>query len=460
MAKIMNHLAEKKNRIVFATKVVLMVYAMLISIPAVHHYLYFTKKLVCAWTLLLAAYLLLTDRPHYRKKEYWAMALFSLSYGVTILLHINTYLINEVLIWGYLVSTYFMMTYCDKELSSEQVYKEYRTMAAAVVVVSFVFALINLGIYFAVYPGTAHMKTGSFFYGINGGQLGGIYNPNTGGCISYISIIFSLFLLPSVRKSKAFLIINMFVQLWSLSLVQSRGTWICILAFFVLYFLFVWDRPSLKRGKRIACKLGLMVACIVLVTGASKLIRTGSIAVAEQLQINEIIDSHDNHVPIPSERDMHNSTNSNFTTGRAELWAVGLEKVAESPVFGIGYRNIDDAIKSELSAHDYNNSAAGGLHNVYLTVLVSSGVAGFTCFAVLILFLLWKILKIYRSRTAPVYIKYLATCLLVWLVGDLVESRIILSLSFMSVCFWITAGYILNYSEECEKIDQCDHSGL
>ena len=450
MAKITKNLAEKKDSIVFATKIVLIVYAMLISIPLLHHYLYWGKKLVCAWTLLLAVYLVLTDTAHYRRKEYLAMLLFSVSYGVTILLHINDHLINEVLIWGYLVSTYFMMTYCDRKLSAEQLHKEYRILAYTVVIVSFVFALINLGIYFAVYPGTAHMRIGSYFYGISGGQLGGIYNPNTGGTMNYISIVFALFLLTQAKKDKIFLIINMLVQFWCLSLVQSRGTWICILAFFVLYFLFVWDKPSLGRAKKIASKLCLMVVCIVLLTSASKLTRMGTIHVAETLQCNSSIDVDDDHKDIPNERDMNSVGDSNFTTGRAQLWGIGLQELRKSPVFGIGYRNIDDAIKEGVSTHDYNNSAAGGLHNVYITVLVSSGIVGFAFFAILILFLLWRILKIYCSKTAPQYVKFLATCILVWLVGDLVESRIILSLSFMSVCFWITAGYILNFSEECE----------
>ncbi len=460
MSKITESLSGKKNSIVFATKMMLLVYAMLISIPMLHDRLYFSKKLVCAWTLVLSLYLLLTDRKHYRAKEYLMMALFCGSYLITILLNIQRHFINELLILGYTVSLYFMMTYCDSKMRPEEIRKELTYLMYAMVTVSFVFAVINLGIYFYSFPGTKHVSGGSYFYGISGGQLGGIYNPNTGGTINYISVIFTFFLLKKAGREKIFLILNLFVQFWCFSLVQSRGSWVSALAFAVLYFLFVWNKPSLGKVKELACKVLLLVICAAVLVSSSKLLRNTTAKIADSLHSESTSDTGTSHNNIPVDRDPTNGGKSDFTTGRVGLWKIGLEEYRKSPVFGVGYRSIDDALKEKLSKYDYGNTAGGGLHNIYLTVLVSGGIAGFILFAVLIVFLLLKVLKIYCSKQIPTSVKYLATCIPAWLVGDLVESRIALSLSLMSVLFWIVAGYVLYFAEERETNDQCGCSGI
>lgn len=460
MKKNIEKLVDRKNSIIFATKMMLIVYVMLISIPLLRNWFYFSQKLVCAWTLVLFLFLLWTDRGYYRTKEYLLMALFCGSYLITILLNIQRHFINELLILGYTVSLYFMMTYCDSKARPEEIRKELTYLMYAMVIVSFVFAVINLGIYFYSYPGTKHVSGGSFFYGISGGQLGGIYNPNTGGTINYISAVFTFLLLKKAGREKIFLILNLFVQFWCFSLVQSRGAWVSVLAFAVLYFLFVWKKPSLGRIKELGCKALLLVVCVAILTSSSKLLRNGTARVAEALHSESSSETGNDHVDIPIDRNPSNEGTSDFTTGRTGLWKIGLEEYRKAPVFGIGYRSIDDALKDKLSEYDYGNSARGGLHNIYLTVLVSSGVVGFVLFAALIVFLMLKVLKIYRSKQIPTSVKYLATCIPAWLIGDLVESRIALSLSLMSVLFWIMVGYVLYFSKESEKNDQCDCSNI
>lgn len=460
MKKMIEGHTDRRSNIVFATKLVLMMYAMLIAVPLLQHWLYFGKKLACGWSLMLSAYLIYTDREHYKTKEYLLMALFCISYGVTILLNRHHHFANEILILGYIIALYFTLTYFDSRMSLEQVEKELRILAYAMVTVAFIFSAVNIGIYFAIYSGVLHTAKGSYFYGIIGTQLGGIYNPNTSGTINYIAMVLTLFLLKEARREKIFLWLNLFVQLWCFSLVQSRGSWVSLLAFIVLYFLFVWDRPSLGTVKKIAAKLLLMVLCILLVAGASKSLRNTTVSIIRREETSEEIAQIEKiEGIIAGDRDMNNGGHSDFTTGRAELWKIGFEKLLEKPVMGIGYRSIDDVLEKELSVYDYKNSGAGGLHNIYLTVMLSGGIVGFVFFAALIVLLLLKVLKIYRSPNMPVYVKYLVTLIPVWLVGDLAESRIALSLNQLSVLFWIMAGYVLYYAKVCDRVDQCARSG-
>lgn len=462
MSKKLNGQSNRRNDIVFATKLVLVVYTMLIAVPLLQHWLYFGKKLTCAWTLGLSAYLVFSDREHYKTKEYLVMGLFCVSYGVTLFLNRERHFVNEILILGYTISLYFMLTYCDAKITREQIEKELRLLAGAMVGVSFVFSTINLGIYFAIYSGVLHHVNNPYFYGLIGSQLGGIYNPNTGGTINYISIVLALFLMKETgTKQKIFLWLNNVIQFWCFSLVQSRGAWVSLVTFVVFYFLFVWDKESLSVVKKIAAKVLMIVLCILLVAGGAKLFRTVSINMVLETSTEEEVEELEKNEGITvGDRNMTNEGVSDFTTGRAELWRIGLEKFRENPVMGIGYRSIDDMLKDHLSEHDYNNSGAGGLHNIYLTVLLSGGAVGGILFVALVVFLLLKVLKIYCSKSMPVYVKYLVTLIPVWLVGDLAESRIALSFSQLSVLFWIMAGYVMYFAKECDSIDQRDRSGL
>lgn len=248
-----------RDNIIFATKLVLLIYTMLIAVPWMQHWLYFGKKLACAWTLALSGYLLFADTAHFKTKEYLMMGLFCISYAVTIVLNIRSYFVNEVLILGYTVSLFFMLTYCDGRRSHEAVKKELWVLMYAIIAVSFVFSAVNIWIYFDTYPGMVRGTTGSYFYGIIGGQLGGIYNPNTGGTINYISILLALLVMHGAeKKKKIFLWVNIVLQFWCFSLVQSRGAWVSLIAFIVLYFAFVWDRTSLNLPQKVIAKVLLI----------------------------------------------------------------------------------------------------------------------------------------------------------------------------------------------------------
>ena len=81
-------------------------------------------------------------------------------------------------------------------------------------------------------------------------------------------------------------------------------------------------------------------------------------------------------------------------------------------------------------------------------MLVSGGILGFGAFAVLIVFLLLRVLKLYLDPAAPQAAKLAATLIPTWLVGELVESRIAMSFTNMSVFFWLTAGYVIYYTRK------------
>lgn len=472
MPKATNLLEKTKYPVIFATKIALILYTMMISVPLFHNWLYEGKKLFGIWTVLLAFLLIATDFKHFKTKEYVAMFLFCCSYGVTILLN-RVHFVNEILILVFIISSYFMQTYCERTVPMEKVKKELRVIGCTVAGMTFAFSLVNLILFFLKYQNIGWLMREEYLSHMSASQLGGLYNPNTGGTYNYISILVSFMLLKESKMGgKVFLTLNAILQFFCFSLVQSRGSWVAFLTFVILYFVCVWRNPSFSAAKNALYKAVLLVCCVCLLIGGSKLSRKGlSYAAQELSSVHENAapteDYPDDttseiHTDTPTEnsaeaptisvnRNYAHGEQTDITSGRISIWKIGLDAFKDSPVLGIGYRSIDDAMKSQLSENGYSNSGAGGMHNVYITVLVSSGIVGFLLFAVLIVFLLLKVLKIYLNKQMPLYVKTLATFIPAWLVGELVESRIFLSFTNMSVFFWITAGYVMYYARECDK---------
>ena len=467
MAKLTDRSPEMTRKLVLWTKFAVLIYAMLISVPYLHNVLYVGKKLSCAWMALLILYLFCTNLRQFRLPEYGAMLLCCVFYGVTILLNGRAHFSNEVMVLLYMGCTYFLLTFCCPGLDREQAKKELYLLGYTMVVLSFVFALLNLGWYFLSYLNPMVLPKSDYFYGVGNHQLGGIYNPNTGGVNNYTSILVSLMLLRRTGKpGKVFLIVNMLLQFACFSLVQSRGAWIAFLAFLILYFLFVWEKKGLSMPKTWLYRVVLLALCTLVLTNGSRLTRQALSETAVYLaqeevhfEIHHTIDSPYEMVilepdpdPLTSDRDYTRGGHTDVTTGRSGLWKIGLKVWKDHPVFGIGYRSIDDALKVGLSEYDYHNSGAGGLHNVYITVLVSGGILGFVSFAALIVFLLLRVLKLYLDPKASQTAKLVATLIPTWLVGELVESRIALSFTNMSVFFWITAGYVIYYTRKDQRV--------
>ncbi len=69
------------------------------------------------------------------------------------------------------------------------------------------------------------------------------------------------------------------------------------------------------------------------------------------------------------------------TEGRSHLWAVGLQKFTERPLFGFGYESWRDDLVSRLPGEyeltfDLAKSLGGGYHNEYVSVLAEEGLIG------------------------------------------------------------------------------------
>ena len=133
---------------------------------------------------------------------------------------------------------------------------------------------------------------------------------------------------------------------------------------------------------------------------------------------------------------------------RFTIWRQGFEVFKRHPVFGCGPRNIYEGVQRYV-AEPRSEIEAGGLHNMYLELLATGGLAAF------LPFMIWFALaavRVIRGLAQPRSLKDPASWRL-WLMGagaaafavmNLTESAMLFSTAAYSMCFFVLLGFLLN----------------
>ena len=294
-------------------------------------------------------------------------------------------------------------------------------------------------------------------------RLWGLYNPNSGSVLNYVSILLTVLLPKKKLGVKIFLGMNIVIQSLCFILTQSRGGWICLLTYIAIYLLFIkkYNFKETKQALKWCYKAVVTVVLCVVVIAGGNLLKTGlgyiPVAIEEVMpDVESHLSEKDKFLHGKGEKpstslerlDKKENNLESISTGRSDLWKMGLKAYTKSPVFGIGYRSIDDVLVEEMSKGAYINSGGGGLHNIYITVLVSCGAVGFILFALYLLCVLKKVAFGIFNPNISIYGKCIMAFIPVWLVGELVESRIVLGMNFQAIIFWIMIGYVGYYTKE------------
>lgn len=454
---------NRENTIIFLTKCLLVVLGLFTTIPYINDVGRDIYKLCCAWCFLCVAYLFIKRTKTFLKLEYVLLFLFCCSYAITILVSGTEHLINEVAILGYTGMLFFAMNYCDTDRDEKEIKKELSILSWIVIIITFVFSLIGFLMFlFSVSVEISHGET-TFVYGMRENRLWGLYNPNSGSVLNYVSILLTVLLPKKKLGVKIFLGMNIIIQSLCFILTQSRGGWICLLTYIAIYFFFIkkYNFKETKQALKWCYKAVVTAALCIVVIAGGNLLKTGlgyiPVAIEEAmpdaeshlLEKDKFLHGKGEKPSTSLERlDKKENNLESISTGRSDLWKMGLKAYTKSPVFGIGYRSIDDVLVEEMSKGAYINSGGGGLHNIYITVLVSCGAVGFILFALYLLCVLKKVAFGIFNPNISTYGKCIMAFIPVWLVGELVESRIVLGMNFQAIIFWIMIGYVGYYTKE------------
>lgn len=139
--------------------------------------------------------------------------------------------------------------------------------------------------------------------------------------------------------------------------------------------------------------------------------------------------------------------NGGIDNGRFGLWKKGIQAVFRSPVFGCGPRNASVPLQGN-NAVENATIQAGGLHNMFLELLLTTGIVGFGSFAALtaavFIFLLKYMLRPKRNREETVCASLIFTLAVMFFVSNLTESLMLFSVNCYSIIFWVMLGYAVN----------------
>jgi hypothetical protein len=151
-------------------------------------------------------------------------------------------------------------------------------------------------------------------------------------------------------------------------------------------------------------------------------------------------------------------------TGRPMLWLAGFRTFLEAPVFGVTRENLSQRVGENLSDKGWMpDLEAGGIHNGPLTVLVSSGLAGFVpllAFAVMLLRRFTRALmplltghtdRVTGSEAEIAALAGAVILVIMFMAAEMTESRILYQVNAFFVFFWTVCGYASTIDRSFKK---------
>lgn len=350
------------------------------------------------------------------------------------------------------------------------------------------------------------------YLGMIDGRLWGLYNANTGGALNAISVVTILFALQVQKDTgrafwKAFYLISLVVHVSCLSLSGSRTALLALLAVLsIAVYLWMpmehWVKRKRKPGRVRLFLLRVLAAIIIFMAGYAVCALTGALfhaiprgevqrititrehreenAAAEtnaQESANGKIDegmetgaagsagdiiaeapSENTETEVPSgEITSPVRTDGGVLTGRPILWRAGLQTFEKHPLFGVTREKLVPVTVPELSNPAWEpDLTAGGVHNGYLTVLICSGITGTACLLAYVVVNVCNFRKAAAAKkqrkpkkdSIPTLRKGAIALLLLFLIMELMEARVLYQINFFLFLFWLIVGYLTADGED------------
>lgn len=468
----------------FNFKVLMIVMTMMTAVPYLHYKLGGYVKFILVYGILVCLWQLFHKSTYakFKLKPCLLLVAFSLCYLITIFLNKDLYFKANFQQLVYM-SVFFFLMYIDMQLRPiKDIQKEIRRISLLFIAITFVFACICFYTFLRQFYYLYVVPTSHAYYrfGVSENRLWGLYNPNTGSSLNVLSILFTLLYAGTTPKEKKRFIyvigaINVILQYWCMILTDSRTAYYGLIIVLSLLISFTIMKRNIGSGKGqrfVLSTLAIPVTAVFIFVvsditelGLSYLPGIMESIFGESFSLKDMEPAGSVHWltvnPISlaiSAVDVNRlpESGSDFLTGRSQIWKAGFEVFKENFVFGIGREGIAYTVPEKLSGGIENSLSndiyTGGLHNIYLTVLVSSGVIGFTVFAIFIFINIFSALKkLFYSNKIDVYFVMCTAITLFFFVSEIFEARILYQVSIFNVMFWCVIGYLFSMIQNKES---------
>lgn len=457
-------------------KIAIVIATLLTSVPFLHTYLGPYVKVVLIYGIITAIAVLIRNgfKFIFKNKLNIVLILFCVSYAITILLNIHSNLSAHINSLVYMAAFFFYFVMLPQLDGKDKLCREFKLISKIIIIITFVFSFVSFLTYVFLISAKYISLAGISYIGMNEHRLWGIYNANTGATLNALSIFLSVPLISRKtnvgRGFRIFCIINDILQFLCLVLTGSRAPFYAlVLAGAVLAAILAYKSGA--KSKLYACgksALSCFLIVVVLLSGSkiSKYFLSYVPMLAENSDISERItaaleasvpDSFEPaEIEYPDADGRYDLTriekienrNEGFFNGRSDLWQAGLKAFAKSPIFGVGRENIYERAAENLHENRWAvNMRMGGLHNIYITILVSSGIIGFLLMAIVAIGSAISIIKcLIKSSSMSPFMPCASVIILYFYITEFVEARILYQVSIFNVLFWLILGFAYVYS--------------
>ena len=445
------------------------------AIPLVGQYLDIVNKICFIWGAMIIFVELVIKRKIFKIILWGFPTVMIIEYTMSVLVNHNYNFYMGIKNIVYLSIALLLLYGRDRNSSFESLTKLLRRVTTFVIVCSFIVSFISIILYCFRIAFSFNWGDTSIRQGFLENRLFGVYyGPNAGFVFSIVSIA-SMFIHSAIRNEgkiclNSFYIANLIVQIIYFSLTLSNGGFLTLLAFEIMIVLtYVMPKiVSKNRIKAILLFLIISVSCVGITYGLMSGVRY---VMAYVPSLISSIGKESTHDDPDSEEDdkiefQRIESGEDASNGRVVIWSGGLKALAQHPVLGYADFWIDEGsdtrfdmsvLSDEEEARLYKHE--GNLHNVYMQVLVFSGIAGFVLF---ISFAVVVVIKIGRAlikgkKEGTLYnlIAIIFSLLVAFMANGMVESHLIYRRQnvFGSI-FWLFVGIILVLVELYENSDE------
>lgn len=379
----------------------------------------------------------------------------------------------------------FMILYGTTPKTIKAIKKEVHIIFNVICILSFGIALLGIGTFifgidfWAYKNNIAYSQGFSFQYGRAWGILASA-NLHT-GTFALISILFSVIIIQWEKKSIYYVLhgLNIVVQMIMLVLSGSRSSILagemCVLVIGWYYSKRLVDKISEKKLLQQIFRIGIGICCLlsasVMISLTTSIVpyiqQIGGIEEKQKIQewgrekiekiyknggfeivFNNVIEEEKGSLDDIIEEDekivirQDIEKKADASNGRLEMWKEAGRIFFEHPIIGIGNNNLGSYVEKEHN--DFVINSFGHCHNTYIEIMVCNGIVGFFVLFLFFFFCAWKCLQYQEGNYKNRKIVGGFLGIIVVLASVIFFSEdIFFQMSFNSIVFWLTLGYIV-----------------
>ena len=464
-------------------KSLFLVVLMLDAIPFLYDRYGGYVKIILMLCLIYLGVGILIGRNTLRSKYIILHLMFAGAYLITIIINRESYLTENMKQLIYMVMVFLLFYGYDSNNGIQKEISEFRMITYIYEALAFIFACACLFTYFLRIDLTYFIGESQLQIGMYDNRLWGLYNPNTGAGLAMTALYISLYnILREDRPVCIILhVISLIVETVVLILSGSRAP--LVLSFAGVFYMVgvsFWknirgrNRKPSKSSIRCLISVALIFACLfmtktVIADLPGKIISNESTHAVREKCVNSWseflgIEKKENKKKTESDlkgrvdltrKEKEEERPGGILTGRTDLWQSGVQSFMRHPVWGVGREGIYDACEPFLEDKTWQGSLYyGGLHNVFLTILVSSGLVGMIIMTIFLIFVFVLVIQSMFERRIQLRIPEFNLCLVFFLsmgCEEMLEARILYRIGIFVPLFWMFTGRLVCLCDLDEK---------